>query len=40
MSGDKDSKIRTNTSAQDRVEIDSLTLEALKKGPIDIFNDI
>ncbi|MGI5083486.1 hypothetical protein [Treponema putidum] len=40
MSDDIISELGINTSDKDTVELDSLTLEALKKGPIDIFDNI
>ncbi|UTC77592.1 hypothetical protein E4O04_06085 [Treponema sp. OMZ 799] len=40
MSDDIISELGINTSESDTVELDSLTLEALKKGPIDIFNNL
>lgn len=40
MSDDIISELGINASSKDTVELDSLTLEALKKGPIDIFDNV
>ena len=40
MSDDIISELGINASGKDTVELDSLTLEALKKGPIDIFDNV
>ena len=40
MSDDIISELGINASGNDTVELDSLTLEALKKGPIDIFDNV